>query len=268
MRRLVPVLISAVALFGTGCSSIRGWLGAHADGQAWASAASPLNPNHLGSLALLGSTIYFADRDDRISESLAPDKPFGGDDGTTAGDRVLFALAAGPLLTVGISAIAPRHEHEALELVEIGLESLVVSSLLVEGLKKTVRRHRPDNNSGLGGRGDDISDSSFPSGHAAGAMVAATLTGRWLRTRHPALRPLEVGMYLGVGFIGLVRIENDKHFPTDVIAGAILGGYIANTIWDAHYGRDGTTGIFGHLHQHLVPVPLDDGVGLLLSYPF
>lgn len=261
-------LVFVCSLASTGCSSVNHWLDSHLDGGAWAAAASPLNPNHAPSLALLASTVYFADRDDQISKSIAPDKPFGGDDGAEKGDRVLLALAAGPVVAIGLSAFTPRHDHEALELVEIVVESTLVTSLLVEGLKHTVRRDRPDNNSGLGGRNGNVSFKSFPSGHAAGAMLASTLTGRWLRTRHPSLISVEIAMYFGVAYVGLTRIENDKHFPTDVIAGAILGGYVANTIWDAHYGRGEAGGIFQHLRNHVVPIPLDDGAGILLSYPF
>lgn len=267
--RVVALVIALwCGLGSTGCASFETWLKAHGDAGAWGRAASPLNPQHSGSLALLASTIYLGDRDDRISRSLAPDKPFAGDDGAEAGDRVLAVLASGPLIAVGVSAIAPQHSGEAWEVLQIAVETFVITGGLVEGLKRAVRRERPDNNSGLGGRFDNVSTKSFPSGHVAGAMAASALTGRWLRTRHRSLIAVEAAMYIGVLFVGITRIENDKHFPTDVVAGAIIGGYVANTVWDAHYGVDGKGGILDHLRRHLVPVPVDDGGGLILSYPF
>ena len=78
----------------------------------------------------------------------------------------------------------------------------------------------------------------------------------------------EAGLYFGVLYIASSRIENTKHFPTDTIAGAILGGYVANTIWDAHFGTEEETGIFHSISRHVVPVPMEGGVGLLFCFEF
>ena len=65
------------------------------------------------------------------------------------------------------------------------------------------------------------STPSFPSGHMT--FVAATVTWRWLvqgRTRRPILWLL---VALGIGYS---RVYLGQHYPTDVIAGAILGAGI------------------------------------------
>ena len=42
------------------------------------------------------------------------------------------------------------------------------------------------------------------------------------------------------------------------LSGAIIGGYFANTIWDAHFGRREKPGIFDRLRAHLAPVDRQD----------
>lgn len=57
---------------------------------------------------------------------------------------------------------------------------------------------------------------SFPSGHAAAAFLMATV----LRYYYP---PLTIPLYLIASAIGISRIYNGLHFPSDVLVGGILG---------------------------------------------
>jgi len=63
---------------------------------------------------------------------------------------------------------------------------------------------------------------SFPSGHAAGAFLMATL----LRHFYPAFT---IPFYVFASMIGLSRIYNGVHYPSDVMAGSFLG-YISARI--------------------------------------
>lgn len=127
-------------------------------------------------------------------------------------------LAAVLTLLVGV-AIGPwRHGL-------IGAIVIAVSSIGNTLLKAIVARERPDLLEPLFiERG-----FSFPSGHAALGMVAygilAVLVGR---SRLPAAvrRGLVIGLGALVGLIGLSRIWLGVHFPTDVVAGWILGGVV------------------------------------------
>lgn len=57
---------------------------------------------------------------------------------------------------------------------------------------------------------------SFPSGHTAAAFLMATV----LRVFYPQLT---IPLYLSSAAIGVSRIYNGLHFPSDVIVGGILG---------------------------------------------
>lgn len=257
-RSCFAFFLLALAPGFLGCESVGPWVKAHGDGAAWGRAATPLNPNHLGSLGLLATVPYFIVNDDRHSESLRRNQPLGGKNSQHAGDILQALLAFSPVVPIGISAAMPDDDAESLEVLEVALESIALTAGLTQILKFTTHRERPE--------GD--STKSFPSGHVSHAMAGATVTGRWLRTKSPWFIPVEVGLYVGVGYVAVSRIENAKHFPTDTIAAAILGGYIANTLWDAHFGRDEEDGIFGHLRQHVVPAPIGEGLGLLYMTSF
>jgi membrane-associated phospholipid phosphatase len=86
-------------------------------------------------------------------------------------------------------------------------KGLVLDAVIVTALKSAVGRTRPD--------GSDT--RSFPSGHTSTAFTTATVLSR----RH--------GWKIGLPAYGLAsmaavaRIEDDRHYLSDVVAGAVLG---------------------------------------------
>lgn len=85
-------------------------------------------------------------------------------------------------------------------------------------LKPHFDRHRPD---------DKLVQAfgrSFPSGHAAGAVVFYFLMCIILVAHYPRLRrPLYLGSALWVGLIWLSTLYCRVHWPTDIVAGAGVG---------------------------------------------
>jgi undecaprenyl-diphosphatase len=88
--------------------------------------------------------------------------------------------------------------------------------LLSDVGKALVARHRPFEHQ-LGPRS---STHSFPSGHAATSFACATVLSYYA----PGLR---VPLFVLAALIGLSRVYNGMHYPTDVLAGAVLGVLIA-----------------------------------------
>lgn len=82
--------------------------------------------------------------------------------------------------------------------------------------------------------GEPESIYSFPSGHAAFAMLLAVVF--WPHCRNPP-RAL---LILFAVWVGVSRINIGAHFPTDVIAGYLCGalsGWVATQILTPHFGR-------------------------------
>ncbi len=85
--------------------------------------------------------------------------------------------------------------------------SLAASALVAQSLKQVVRETRPDGSN----------RRSFPSGHTSMAFGAASsiLERRGAKEGVPAM--------ILAGFVGLARVEAEKHYWHDVAAGAAIG---------------------------------------------
>jgi undecaprenyl-diphosphatase len=88
----------------------------------------------------------------------------------------------------------------------------VIADLLADLGKKIVDRHRPFETQ----LGPPTSTHSFPSGHAATAFACATvlaaLAPRW-----------RLPFFVLAALIAFSRLYNGVHYPTDVLAGSVLG---------------------------------------------
>jgi undecaprenyl-diphosphatase len=95
-----------------------------------------------------------------------------------------------------------------------------IQSAVIYGLKFLIQRQRPilflEMASKLSRGPGEILDPSFPSAHAALSFMMATLLAYWF----PRYRIL---FFIVAAFIGWTRIYLGVHYPTDVIAGALLG---------------------------------------------
>jgi membrane-associated phospholipid phosphatase len=85
-------------------------------------------------------------------------------------------------------------------------DAIGTSVIIGEGLKNLFHEKRPDSNA----------HDSFPSGHATAAFAAATVESD--------LHPHETALWFtGATLISYSRIRLHRHYPRDVIAGALLG---------------------------------------------
>jgi len=117
--------------------------------------------------------------------------------------------ATGVLFTVTLIAFGDEKGRDSGILTAVALTG---SSLIVLGMKSAINRNRPEDPEGTTKR----SNSSFPSGHASGAFsVATVIGGRYSKARIPA--------FTLASLIGYSRIYLGKHYPSDVLGGAVLG---------------------------------------------
>ncbi|RKY59971.1 MAG: hypothetical protein DRP95_04605 [Candidatus Latescibacterota bacterium] len=117
-------------------------------------------------------------------------------------------------LCAGMAAYGRNYERETARL---QLVAFVCSGLIVSTLKELTDRPRPEYPN---------SRDSFPSGHSAIAWAGASLFGR----RYPKYR---WAYYITASLVSLSRVYLGKHYPSDVLIGAIIGYGTAELAW--HY---------------------------------
>jgi membrane-associated phospholipid phosphatase len=136
--------------------------------------------------------------------------------------------SASTVAVLGLGAAAlvdlDRRDHGAAYAVA-AMQAALWAEGATEVLKVAVGRARPvlytDGAAAAAGNNDNL--RSFPSGHTALAFSLAT--SYWLARRDLTGRPGTVG-WLGVvaaAGVGVMRVAAGQHFPSDVVAGALLG---------------------------------------------
>lgn len=133
-------------------------------------------------------------------------------------DYLQFASIVG---VYGLNVCGVRGLHNYRDLTVMMATSSLITGAMVYGLKYTTRVLRPDGST----------YNSFPSGHTAIAFMGA----EFLRQEYKHLSPwYGVAGYLVAGATGAMRIYNNRHWMSDVLAGAafgILGAKIAYWIY-------------------------------------
>ncbi|MGI9032469.1 MAG: phosphatase PAP2 family protein [Acidimicrobiales bacterium] len=127
-----------------------------------------------------------------------------------ANDGKLWIAVATVLAVTG----AKRGRRAAID----GLAAVGISSFVNALAKRVVGRPRPRGPAAVGMRrvGRAPRTSSFPSGHMASATAFTVAAGSQL--------PLAVpGLIVATGAVGWSRMHAGRHFPSDVIAGTMVG---------------------------------------------
>jgi len=134
--------------------------------------------------------------------------------------EVAFGTIGMTILTAGLVAalFLRRHRWAALVVAVV----MVATSLATSGLKIWLGRDRPDWQGELG----LLSSYSFPSGHASSSAAFACLLVMLLVlfVRRTNLRRIGIALAVAMWLVVcLDRVLLGRHFPTDVIAGTLLG---------------------------------------------
>lgn len=145
-------------------------------------------------------------------------------DWATASDVGVIALTA---LAIGLPAL---HHDGAGALQAAGSES--AAGLVVSGLKQAFPERRPD--------GSD--NNSFPSGHTAVSFAAAAS----IFERQGA--GIGIPAFAAASFVGLARVEADKHHWYDCAVGAGIGTAAGLLITDQRHPRSAMVVPWGDTH--------------------
>ena len=122
-------------------------------------------------------------------------------------DYLQYAHAA---VMVGMKAFGYQSRSSWDRMLVSDALSTVIMAGAVNGIKYSVGRLRPD-----GSR-----YNSFPSGHTATAFMAATMLHQEYGWRSPWF---SIGGYTAAAITGVSRICNNRHWLSDVVAGAGIG---------------------------------------------
>ena len=101
-----------------------------------------------------------------------------------------------------------------------------IKGLLYQFLKQSMKRDRPyEKMDEIHFRVRPPDRFSFPSGHTASAFLIMTLLTRFFPI-------LQVPTLLWATTVGIARVHLGVHYPTDVLAGALLGMFTAHiSMW-------------------------------------
>ncbi len=137
----------------------------------------------------------------------------------------------------------PSQKSKSLGRALFMFETSLYAGVMTNVLKVVIREPRPDNSDNY----------SFPSGHATTAFAFAGVIGmehEWYYS---------VPAYALAGFIGVSRINDNKHYLHDVIGGATLGLGYAFGIW---YNRHPSVSS----NSNLFILPTDDLKGSVAAW--
>lgn len=118
------------------------------------------------------------------------------------------------------------------------LRTLGLAQLAVAPIKFSVRRERPNKSNKL----------SFPSGHTANSFAIARLFQR----RHGNY--VGIPLYVLSGFVAAGRLEDDLHFLSDVVMGAVLGTIVGSSVT---LGKSEKVSIYPTLNGATIALRLD-----------
>jgi membrane-associated phospholipid phosphatase len=148
----------------------------------------------------------------------------------TASDHLRLALAAAPLLLLADDDGSGSGETLAL----MYAETLLLEQAVTGAIKGLARRPRPFTYNPDPRIPDELRRSrhavrSFPSGHASTAFAAAVFAGEIYARRHPddpGRHWVRGGGLAAAAGVAWLRVRAGRHFPTDVLAGAVVGAVV------------------------------------------
>ena len=138
--------------------------------------------------------------------------------GTSANDKTIEYIGDGLAYLIPITAYGSTFYMNDFDGQVQFYKSIGTSTATTFALKYTVKRERPDGSN----------DRSFPSAHTMFAFQGATFIHQRYGLEYA------IAAYFGAAFVGYSRIQADKHYLGDVLAGAAIGT-LSSWFFTDHY---------------------------------
>jgi membrane-associated phospholipid phosphatase len=162
-------------------------------------------------------------------------------------------------LLAGIYLTGMKNDHHR-NVALTGLKAFLLSGGAAQVTKYIFHRYRPDDHEPPnpylweGPFAFTTDYTSFPSGHTTTAFAVASVLAQEYKDK------IWVGLtsYTIATLVGLSRLNDGKHWASDVIAGAALGTFIGTTLSKINFADHPTISIS--------PIPLNGGYGISVVY--
>jgi hypothetical protein len=217
---------------------------------------------NVNTLAPLAGAVVFGvdDFDERASDWAVKHTPIFGSpsDARDASDDLRTALEVEAVITAIATPSGDTFDEWVVSKARgAGVELLAAGATdnITNWLKDGTNRTRPDK----------TSDRSLPSGHASEAFSFATLANRNLDSISlgPVLRPaIKAGNLVVASGVAWARVEAQRHYPSDVLAGAALAHFLTAFVHDALLNLSEDDDV------DFAVLPVDGGAGIVLSFRF
>lgn len=165
---------------------------------------------------------------------------------TTLDDYLQFAPIA---LVYGLDIVGVKAQHDWINRTIVLAKAELLANGITQTLKYTVREQRPSG----------TAKESFPSGHTTQAFVSATFMHHEFGKQSVWYSILAYSMATSTG---AMRMLNDRHWLSDVLAGAAIGIFSTELIYHTHQYRWGTK------EMVVFPVVYKNMLGLSLQTNF
>ena len=161
---------------------------------------------------------------------------------------------------MGIIYLTGRKNNHHRNVALTGLKAFLLSGGAAVVTKHLFHRHRPSDNDPPNaylweGPYPFTTDyTSFPSGHTTTAFAIASV----LACGYKGKIWIGVTSYTIASLVGLSRINDGKHWATDVIAGAALGTFVGVTLSKINFD--------GNKNINISPAAFNGGYGMRIVY--